>query len=151
MSTEKNEIIMHPNIRNNSSLDETGAEVLDPVPYSTTIGFKAGETIETRIKAMLDKAYLQAYPDHGLDSDDDDDFDVPTDDPMYGFERQYEEIDAIRAELAQAEEELEASKAEYAAHRKANPGPIEPELKEEPKPPKNKAKKSVPSELDEND
>jgi len=102
-------------MKNNQRLDETGKEVLDPVPHATTIGFRPGPSMEDRIRMMLKEREILNDPDYGMDSDDPDDFGKDGDMPLYDFERRYEEIRALEDELIAAREDVEKEKALYRA------------------------------------
>lgn len=114
-------------------LDETGAESLDPVPHAVTIGVRPQPSMDERIRQMLRQNYIEQNPDFGLESDDDEDFNETPNDPMYDFEKRYEEIEELRSEMARHEAELEAAKEEYKAKRKAAAKPNTDEPKPQPK------------------
>lgn len=99
-------------------LDAAGAEFLDPVPHATTLGVKPGPTMDERIRSMMRNDYFARNPNAGLESDDDNDFEVPEHDPMYEFERRYEELEHLKADYEAATKEIEDAKADYKKRRR---------------------------------
>lgn len=102
----------------NSQLDEKGQEVLDPVPHSVAMDLASPPTIDQRIATIMRLSEIRRRPNYGMDNDDDSDFDVGDEIPLYSFEAQHEALEQAKAALELAEKEVQAAEEEAKEKRR---------------------------------
>lgn len=109
--SKKKEVILRKAVAN-SRLNTAGQEVIDSVPFAVAMGIKPSKSMEQRIAEILRDREIKANPEWGMDNDDDNDFEVPDEMPLYEFERRHEALEAAKAEVEAAKKELDEAQKE---------------------------------------